>query len=189
MSIKRLTSKNFPPSKGEKAIPVFAEYYNDLYDGAYRMNARDHHSMGQTYVIKHPLMAVSVWDYSVNGGATGTVDLNGGTAVIPDNAIIHNVIYDVVTKVLCTGATATLLIKVPTDGTLATIAVPTGTSGKGVDAYLGTPVEATYTTWVKTTAARAIQAEVTGAGTLTQGKIYCFIEYYVSELDESTLDF
>jgi hypothetical protein len=185
MSLKRITDKNFPPPRGSKVIPVYAKYFNDAYDVIEKNDAKDHHSMDPVNTVKHSLMAVAVYDYSVNGGATGTVNLNDAVALLPDNALIQNVSYDIQTAVVATGATAGIIFKLPTDGNLLTIdpiATTPGTTGAG----LGTPLKATANTWVKTTAARGVQLEVTGAGVLNAGKVYCFIEYVVSELDASS---
>ena len=188
MALKKLTNKNFLPSKGVTPLPVYAEYYNDMYDAVYTLNARAHHSMDPSRILKHALMAVAVWDFAVNGGATGTVNLNGGIAIIPDNAIVRNVVYDIATTLvsLATAATATMIVSLPTDGTLVTQLAVTGAAGT-TGMGLGTPVHASGGTWIKTTAARGIQVEVTGAGTLTAGKIYYFVEYVVSELEPSGL--
>lgn len=181
MTLKRLTDKNFPPSQGNKAIPVYMEHYNEMYDAVNILNRRDFHAMSQTYTIKHPLMAVAVYDFDVDGGATGTVNLNNNIGLLPDNAIIHNVFYDISTAVVATGATAGVIFKLPTDGNIVNIdpVLTGGNTGLG----LGIPQESTAGTWIKTTAARAVQLEITGAGTINAGKIYCFIEYVVSELE------
>ena len=137
--------------------------------------------MNTENVVKHSLMAVAVYDYSVNGGSTGTVDLNSSVSMLPNNAIVQNVSYDIQTAVVATGATASIIFKLPTDGNLLTIdpIATGGTTGAG----LGTPKIATANTWVKTTDARKVQLEVTGSGILNAGKVYCFIEYVVSEVD------
>lgn len=188
MGLKRLTNKNFLPSKGVQPIPVYAEYYNEMYDAVYTLNARAHHSMDTSRIIKYPLMAVAVWDFTVNGGATGTINLNSSVGLLPNNAIVRNVAYDIVTALVtsATGETATMIVKLPTDGTLVTQLAATGAAGT-TGMGLGTPQNSTAGTWLKTTAARGVQVEVTGAGTITAGKIYYFVDYVVSELESSDL--
>jgi len=191
MSLKKITDKNFLPSHGVKPIPVYSEFFNDLLDAAWTLNARAHHSMSQTNLPKHPLMAVAVYDFAVNGGDTGAdMSLNGGIGFFPDNAIIQNVSYDIVTTLrsLATAATATMIVKVPTDGTLLTLLIPTGATGGGKTGMgLGTPVSSSAGTWIKTTAARGITVEATGNSDITAGKVFFFIEYVTSELIESDL--
>jgi hypothetical protein len=182
MALNRITDKNFLPPEGVKKIPVYSHHFNNSYDAIDRLNTRDHHSMDTSRIIKHPLMAVAVFDVAVNGGATGTRNLNAGVGMIPDNAIVRNVLYDIQTAVVATGATAAISFNLPTDGTLLSIALATGAGGN-TGMGLGTPLNSTAGTWIKTTAARGVQIDVTGAGTLTAGKVYCFIEYVVSELD------
>jgi len=191
MALKKITDKNFLPSKGVKAIPVYSEFFNESYDAIYTINARAHHSMSPTYVLKHPLMAVAVWDYATHGGATGIVNLNGGVGMLPDNAIVRNVFYDIETIVHTSGSTGTMIFQLPTDGTLLSLTTSftgstgnTGATGMG----LGTPQNSTSGTWVKTTASRGVQVDLTGTGpTFIGGKVYCFIEYVVSELDAGDL--
>jgi len=186
MALKKLTNKNFLPSKGVTPLPVYAEYYNDMYDAVYTLNARAHHSMDPSRIIKYPLMAVAVWDFAVNGGSTGIANLNGANAMLPDNAVIRNVFYDIQTSITCTTTTGIMIFKLPTDGTLLTLS-PLATGGN-TGMGLGTPLNSTAGTWLKTTAARGIQVDLTGTGPVfTAGKVYCYIEYVVSELEASAL--
>ena len=147
--------------------------------------------MSQTNVLKHPLMAVAVYDFAVNGGDTGAdMSLNGGIGFFPDNAIIQNVSYDILTTLrsLATAATATMIVKVPTDGTLLTLLIPTGATGGGTTGMgLGTPVSSSGGTWIKTTAARGITVQATGHSDITAGKIVFFVEYVTSELEATDL--
>jgi len=191
MTLIQLTDKNFLPPKGVKAIPVYSKFYNDLVEGAQSLdtkidtlNRRAHHSMDTTHIVKHSLMAIAVYDYSVDGGATGQASLNEGTNIIPDNALIRNVSYDIQTAVVATGGTAGVVFQLPTDGNLLSIdpvATGAGTTGAGA----GTPLLQTPNTWLKSSAARAVQVDITGSGTIVAGKVYCYIDYVVSELDAS----
>jgi len=185
MVLKRITDKNFLPLEGQKKIPVYSTFFNEAYDAVVVINARDIHAMDVTHVVKHPLMAVAVYDFDEVGGATGQHSLNNAIGLLPDNAIIRNVMYDVQTAVVATGATASVVFQLPTDGDLLTLdpVLTAGFTGMG----LGTPLMASAATWVKTTAARAVQVDITGAGTINAGKVYCFIEYVMSELDASDI--
>ena len=187
MSLKRITDKNFLPPEGSKPIPVYSSHFNDAYDALYRMNARAHHSMDVEKIVKYPLMAVAVYNFDVDGGATGTLTLNSNIGLVPDNAVIRNVFYDTPAAVTTTGATATVICQLPTDGALLTFSnVGTGAAAvTGGALGLGTPQNSTAGTWVKTTAIRTVQVDITGAGTVVTGKVYCYIEYVVSELEAS----
>lgn len=126
------------------------------------------------------------WDYSVAGGASGSIslrDADGKAAVLPDNAIVTNCIIDVVTA--------------PTSGSSPgpTIALSTGESAGDLKAaaarstYTGLmaciPVGSAATS-IKLTAARTPVIVLTTASTttthsLTAGKINVFLQYLLGE--------
>jgi hypothetical protein len=119
----------------------------------------------------------AVYDFEELGGAVGDINLvddEGNAAVLPDNAIIHQVIFDVVTAPE-SGGSATIAFNANSAGDMkAATAIASWT---GIVA--GVPV-GTAATCVKLTAERTLQATVATAA-LTAGKINVFVEYFVSE--------
>jgi len=119
---------------------------------------------------------VASYDFAVQGGATGTVDLlglDGKPVVIPQGAIIIDSLIDVITQ----GATSTS----------ATIALTAQTAGDikaalGAASYnglvAGIPV-GTAATSIKMTADRTLKATI-ATGTVTAGKFNVIIEYIYS---------
>jgi len=211
MNNEKITSKNFRPTNSE-VQPVFAQKYNELYDeveenetaiatnlaSVTTLNNRDVHlpDTNNSYIVKHPLMAVATYDFAVDGTGTGgfarTVTLHGDTALIPDNAIITQVLQDVITAPNSAGDGGTIKFKLATDGDLTlNITADDGTSGLlyGVPktyaldgnaltaANMGIAIDDTF---IKTTGARSIDVEI-GTEALTAGKIRLFVWYVVSE--------
>lgn len=121
-------------------------------------------------------VAIGTYDFAVQGGAIGTVDLlglDGKPVVIPQGAIIMDSLIDVITQ----GATSTS----------ATIALTAQTAGDiraalGAASYTGLlagiPV-GTAATSIKMTADRTLRATI-ATGTVTAGKFNVIIEYIYS---------
>ena len=120
---------------------------------------------------------VGTYDFSVQGGAVGTVnlkDVNGNNAQLPKGAIITMGIIEVVTSL--------------TSGGSATVALGTGQSGSDLKAALAygsytglvatIPVE-TAATSIKLTADNVMTATIATAA-LTAGKFNVFVEFYLS---------
>ncbi len=163
-----------------------------LSDGANIINERDVHlPVHGEHIIKHPLMAVATYDFAVHGGVKDTpIPLTDN--VIPDNAIITKVIYDVVTDIASTSDTGTIKFSLPTNGDL-TVAL-TASAGDEVGLYQGIPgsfaindgddaatmAPKMATNYIRTTAARAIQAEI-ATNNLTAGKINVYVWYVGTE--------
>ena len=120
----------------------------------------------------------AVWDFDVQGGATGTVNLlddNGDAVELPNKAIIAQVYLDVLEApasaggdgTIAFGANTTVDLKAATDADTLTgivAGIPIGTAG----------------TMVKLTAARKLTATI-GTEALTKGKIAAFVEFVLSE--------
>ena len=105
-----------------------SETVKDNYDGIVLLNARDEHlPVHATQIIKHPLMAVATYDFAVHGGEISEIDLTTND-VIPDNAIITDVVVDVVTAIVTTDTSGTITFQLPTDGALST-AIPDTAAG------------------------------------------------------------
>ena len=158
-------------------------------DAIVLVNARDQHlPVHATQIIKHPLMAVATYDFDVHGGEIGEIDLTTN-AVIPDNAIITDVVVDVVTAIVTTDAGGTITFQLPTDGNLTSLIGDTV-----ADIFAGVPgtfaiadgdsatdmAEKKAASYLKTTAERKIQAKIETKA-VTAGKVNIFVWYIVSE--------
>lgn len=116
------------------------------------------------------------YDFAVNGGAVGTVNLkdpDGNDATLPISAIVTQVYIDEVTNVTSGGAATVSVGANTTTDLLAATAIA---SFSGIIA--GVPV-GTAATMVKLTAARTLTASIATAA-LTAGKLNIFVEYVVS---------
>lgn len=134
--------------------------------------------LGTQMVDKKIQVLRASYDFGVLGGASGStltaLDEGGKPAVIPDNAIIKQVIFDVLQNPVGTGAT----IAVGVNGSTTNLKGFTSV-GSWTGLVAGVPV-GTAATAIKTTSQSAVTYRVT-AGSLTQGKIDAFIEYYVGQ--------
>lgn len=134
--------------------------------------------LGTQLVDKKVQVMKALYSYAVQGGSTAASvnlkDVDGKDAVLPDNAVITKVIFDVLTAPTSTGsATIAFGANSTTDLKAATaIASYTGL-------VAGIPV-GTAGTSVKTTAQRTLTATI-GTADLTAGKINVFVEYYISD--------
>ena len=122
-------------------------------------------------------------DFATDGGAIGVITLRGGT--LPDNAIICNAWYEVVTTYASATDAATIGLGVATDdATCIEGATAISAMGDIWDAGLrNTDVDAstasTYTT--KTTAAGRALIMTVAVEALTAGKLVLHVDYRVSE--------
>lgn len=117
-----------------------------------------------------------VYDFSVQGGAIGTIKLvddTGQQAVLPIGALITQVYTDVVTA-LTTSASGTLSLGANT--TVDLLAATAAATFSGTQAGIATGTAATM---VKLTAARNIVAAI-ATGALTAGKLNVFVEFVLS---------
>jgi len=125
------------------------------------------------------------WDYSVAGGASGSIslkDVDGKAAVLPDNAIISDCVIDVLTAPVSSGGYPTVAFstgQVAADLKAASI----------LSAYSGLvaciPVGSAATS-IKLTADRTPTIAITTVSTtathsLTAGKINVMIQYILGE--------
>lgn len=120
----------------------------------------------------------AVWDFAVQGGAVGTVNLldeQGNAVLLPAGAFITNVVLDVVTPAT-TGASGTGSL-----GFLSTVDLLAATAAASITGVLaGIPV-GTAATWKGPgTAALTPITFTIATGALTAGKFNAFIEYVVS---------
>lgn len=108
------------------------------------------------------------YDFAVDGGAVGTINLIGSPA-IPANAVIIGATLDVITALA--GATATGSLGVEAAGDVQAAASSTG-------APWSTTGRKALTTGSKTTVARDVQFGI-GTSALTAGKFALYLEYVV----------
>lgn len=134
--------------------------------------------LGTQMVSRKTQMLRATLDYSVLGGSSGStlvlLDEGGKPALLPDNAIIKQVIFDVLTDPTGTGAS----ISVGAGGSTTNLKGATAVaSWTGLVA--GIPVS-TAATSVKTSSEDTVKAAITG-GDLASGKIDAYIEYFVGQ--------
>lgn len=130
---------------------------------------------GGEYIMKY---ATVLYDFSVDGGAQGTITL-AETASIPDNAIVDLLYVDVLTTFTSATDAATIKLDLPADGSLTT-AIAISDATNPWDA--GIKPASTYTAiGKKTTAVRAPELTVAGGEDLTAGKAVFMMRYWVSE--------
>jgi hypothetical protein len=134
------------------------------------MGAMAHkHRLGSLMKQAHST-AHGVYDYSLTGGAVGAHAVG---ITLPANAIVRDVLFDVVTAPVGTNGTISFNFRNPSDLK----------AGTGVASWTGRvagiPV-GTAATAVKSTTSRSIYASIENAS-LTAGKIKIFVDYVVSE--------
>lgn len=111
-----------------------------------------------------------VYDFSVNGGAVGTIPLS---ASLPNKAVVTEVIRDEVTALTSTGSTGTIILNVPTDGNLEQTALTADGGSPSLASSGGSALPK------KTTAARTLQVTI-ATNPVLAGKINYIIRYFVS---------
>jgi hypothetical protein len=109
-----------------------------------------------------------VYDFSVNGGTAGNINL---ALTLPDNAIIAEVIRDELTACTSAGSTATITLNVPTDGNLEQTGLTADGGSPSLASSGGTSVPK------KLTASRVARVTIANEN-VTAGKIEYFIRYY-----------
>ena len=121
-------------------------------------------------------VATGTYDFSKQGGAIGTIALNGKN-VIPSGAVIVGGFIDITTQ-LTSGGAATIAVQVNAANDISTaVAVASWTAGLKNVLPAGTTGAVTASTAVKTTAARDISI-VIAAVALTAGVCKVALYYY-----------
>ncbi len=124
-------------------------------------------------------MALCVYDFDVNGGTVGVINLTNPT--IPDNAVVAIDSYDVLTTLTSAGDTATLALGFPTDGDVsAAIAINAGSNPWDQGIFYGSAGALLNNTPKKLTAARVPQVTV-GVENITAGKVVFKLKYWISQ--------
>lgn len=120
-----------------------------------------------------------VYDFTVNGGAVGSIPLTQINGPLPNNFLIQNCCMDVITG-LTGGAGATGAVtsgQAANDLVIATIVAgaPFSTTGPKITI----PLLGTIATWIKTTAQRS-PALVVAVNAFTAGKFNLWVEGIIS---------
>lgn len=118
----------------------------------------------------------ALYDFSVNGGATSTISLG---VTIPDNAIVLEVVSDVLVAPTSSGSNGTIRLNVPTDGNLNLALTADGAASTTVPVYHD-PNTGSSVLPKKTTAARALSVTI-ATSALTAGKIRYLVRYVVGD--------
>ena len=106
----------------------------------------------------------ALYDFSVDGGAIGAISLG---VAIPDNAIILEVIQDVLVEVVSASGAATLEVgAVVLSGDVVADAIGVSSVGASLPKKISTPGN--------------LELQV-ATGAITAGKVRCFVRYVISE--------
>lgn len=145
--------------------------------------------MSQVRNMKHT--QEYLYDFSVDGGAQGVIDLSAkaGYAPLPQGAIVENVSLKVITAVVGSSSTVAVGVTTNADGFMEAIA-----EGTLVDEYVTSiGVQAGALMWDDTNdhkipflvnSADDADFQITIAtGDLTAGKILFWVDYYMPTLD------
>ena len=120
-----------------------------------------------------------VYDFSVLGGATGSIPLTQINGPIPNNFVIQNAFIDVITG-LTGGAGATgALTTGQGAGDLVVATLAAGAPWSTVGSKVTIALLGTIATWIKATSSRS-PALVVAVNALTAGKFNLFVEGYLS---------
>jgi len=133
--------------------------------------------------ITKTFTAVALYDFGINGGAQGDIDLaivSNGMA-LPNNAVVVRAWYEIITPFTSDGG-STVAFGVDVDdagGLKGATAFGDASYAAGFHDFLPDGTAVNFTT--KTTDARAIILTIAGGADLTAGKVRVWCEYVVSE--------
>lgn len=156
------------------------------------MNAKDPYAGPQTnnwqpsvgtVVDRTKCFMRAVYDFTVLGGVASTIPLNddqGNAAVLPQGAIVTNVVAHVITQPTSAGS-ATVALGSNISAATTDLMAATAKASLTVGFVAGVPV-GTAATWVgPVTGQTGSQIQVTiGTAALTAGKIYYCVEFLIS---------
>lgn len=121
-----------------------------------------------------------VYDFSVLGGATGSIVLTTPDGVIPANFVVQNAWIDVLTAPdSATHLSTFALTSGEGAGDLVVAALVSGAPWSTAGRKVTIPLLGTIATWIKTTVQRS-PAVVVAVEALTAGKFNLFVEGMVS---------
>jgi hypothetical protein len=151
-----------------------------------RANACDPLPNSGTVIDRSKNLMRVIYDFTVNGGAVGTIPLvddQGNAAILPQGAIVTNVTAHVLVAGT-TSASGTLALGSNISAATTDLMGATAMASLTLGAFVaGTPV-GTAATWkgpVTAVAGSQIQATI-ATGALTAGKVAYLVEYVVSTL-------
>lgn len=137
-------------------------------------------------------VAEYVYDFSVDGGATGVIDLSAkaGYAPLPQNAVVFDVHFRVITAVTGTSSTVAVGCTTDADGFHAAVAEATLVAdyvqgvGTGVSALLWDDTNDHRIPFLVNSANDADFQITIGTANLTAGKIAFYVSYYLHSVNE-----
>lgn len=145
-----------------------------------RANAYDPLPGSGTVLDRTKCLMRAVYDFSVLGGAIATIVLNddqGNPAILPQGAIVTNVVLHVITSVTSAGA-ATLSLGSGIAASIVDLLAATAKASLVPTFLAGIPVGTAATFVGPVTAVGGSQLQVAvGTAALTAGKIYFLVEY------------
>lgn len=160
---------------GVDGVPSVANQFN-----LNRMNSYAQKAQLGDKIFSTKQNFVGLYDFSVQGGATGTINLldsKGVALKLPANFVITNVIIDNITNPTSTASTTDISIGINSTADLLAIIDETAFDGTGLKA--GIPV-GTAATAVKVTAEAAVTISFATAA-VTAGKVYVALEGFQSQ--------
>lgn len=119
------------------------------------------------------------YDFAVNGGAQGSINLTQINGPLPSNFVIQNALVDVITALGSGGAATAALTTGQSAGDLQTATVAAGAPWSSAGMKATTILLGTIATQIKTTAQRT-PALVVAIADLNAGKLNLFIEGFLS---------
>ena len=124
-----------------------------------------------------PALLIGEYDTTIDGGATGSRNLRN--AVLPNNARVTRVWYEVLTTLTSATDSSTIGLSIPVDdvnGLITPIAINDGSNPWDTGLHSGVQTGLTSQISEVTTAIRDVQMTVSGE-TITAGRILFYIEY------------
>ncbi len=149
-------------------------------------NANDPDPRIGTFLNKTKNSLCAVYDFSVEGGAIATLPLlddMGNPAILPQGAIVTNVVCNVITALASAGS-ATLALGSGNSGATTDLLGATAKASLASGLVAGVPVGTAATSVGPLNASAAgcqVQATIAVA-TLTAGKIYFNIDYWINSI-------
>lgn len=120
-----------------------------------------------------------VYDFSVNGGAQGTIALTQVNGALPTGFIVQNSFVDILTQLGSGGAAVAAVTSGQGAGDLVAATVIAGAPFSTAGPKITIPLLGTIATWIKMTAGRTPALVVTIAD-LNAGKFNMFVEGVLS---------
>jgi hypothetical protein len=120
-----------------------------------------------------------VYDFSVLGGATGSIPLTQTNGPLPTNFVIQNAFVDVISGLTGGAGSTGALTTGQGAGDLVVATIVAGAPWSTTGLKITIPLLGTVATWIKTSAQRS-PALVVGVNAVTAGKFNLIVEGYLS---------